>query len=379
MACSQYHHRDHGQASWHSPERGLGWSRSSRPTGHQDAEAHPIPIHPRSRRATNVVATNVVATNVAALLAHAPSHTVEGSRFKALYVEFTGEHLDLKGHGKLADLLARCEAVGACWLEFRQENPRHPPVLFVHGHSSSSVRGAKQVASGSGGASPASSRGVMGAVVTSTQTSTQPDKPHRSRVGGATRTGPLWECSKVGEATALERSPTREWCCLSGWVEVTTAGLAPPEPEATCLEASLSWKEALESTRRIEEGEMFARELQASLSQKDGVLDRAIQIKEDEAFARELEGGEDEDEGRDIYLPSVSATSCVSSTSGRCCGGEAAASCDECAICMDQLRCLDICLWPCRHRHFCRDCADTLVSQPCPICRCPVTEVLSLY
>jgi hypothetical protein len=135
------------------------------------------------------------------------SSRVEGSRFKALYAEFTREDLDLKGHGKLANLLARCEAAGACWLEFRQEDPRHPPVLFVHGHGSSSVRGAGQVASGSGGASPASSRGVMGAVVTSTQTSTQSDKPHHSRIGGAS---PRCECSKIGEATALERSPTRE-------------------------------------------------------------------------------------------------------------------------------------------------------------------------
>jgi len=369
MACTQYHHRDHGQVSWHSPERDWGWSRSSRrPTGqHGDAGAQPIPIQPRSR----------LATNVAALLAHAPSHTVEGSRFKALYAEFTGEHLDLKGHGKLADLLARCEAAGVCWLEFRQENPRHPPVLFVHAahdtaehdtaesdtaehdSSSSSVRGA--------------SAGRRGAEGLSSPIFDHPQRGPAARVASPTRewcvlsgwvevtTAPITPLPLAGlalpepEATCLEASlsrearPAREWCCLSGWVEVTTAGLAPPEPEATCLAASLSREDAPESARQIEEDEeAFARELQTSPSQ-----------------------------GRAISLPS--ATSCLSPTSGRCGGGESTASCDECAICMDHPRCLDICLWPCRHRHFCRDCADTLVYQPCPICRCLVTEVLPLY
>ena len=86
-------------------------------------------------------------------------------------------------------------------------------------------------------------------------------------------------------------------------------------------------EDALESARQVEEGEAFARELQASLSQEDGVLgiDRTIQIKEDGAFARELAGGGDEDEGRDISLPSASC-SCLSSTSGRCGGGEGTAS-----------------------------------------------------
>ncbi len=275
---------------------------------------------------------------------YVPSHTVEGSRFKALYADFTGEHLDLKGNGKLANLLARCEAAGVCWLEFRQENPRHLPILFVHGHSSSSVRGAS--------ASRGAAKGLSSAVAS-----------------------PIFEHSQ--REPARVSPPTREGCCLSGWVEVTTAGLAPPEPEATGLEASLSQEDALERARQTEEDEAFVRELQKSPSQEDGVLDKTVQIKENEEFAQELAGGEDENEGRDVSLPS--ATSSLSPTSGRCGGGEDTASCDECAICMDQLRCLDICLWPCRHRHFCRDCADTLVSQPCPICRCPVTEVLSLY
>ncbi len=105
---------------------------------------------------------------------------------------------------------------------------------------------------------------------------------------------------------------------MSGWVEVTTAGLVPPEPQATCLEVSLSREDALASARQVADGEAFARELQMSLSQEDGVLDidGAVQIKEDEAFARELAGGEDEDEGRDISLPSASATSCLSQISG---------------------------------------------------------------
>ena len=53
----------------------------------------------------------------------------------------------------------------------------------------------------------------------------------------------------------------------------------------------------------------------------------------------------------------------------------------DCIICMEQERSLDICLWPCRHRHFCKDCADELLSQgmDCPVCRATVEEVLVLY
>ena len=51
----------------------------------------------------------------------------------------------------------------------------------------------------------------------------------------------------------------------------------------------------------------------------------------------------------------------------------------ECIICMDEDRNMDIAFWPCRHRHFCRTCADRLVGQRCPICRVTVDEVLQLF
>jgi hypothetical protein len=122
--------------------------------------------------------------------------------------------------------------------------------------------------------------------------------------------------------------------CRAGW-RSRQLGLSASSSKHHCR-----GEDALESARQVKEGEAFAGEIQASLSQENGVLDRTIQIKEDGAFARELAGGEDEDEGRDISLPSASATSCscLSPTSGRCGGGEGTASCDECVICMNQLR-----------------------------------------
>ena len=98
------------------------------------------PIDPRSK----------LGANVFALLER--EHCVEGCHFKQRYREFVGEELDLKG-GKLVDLLARCEAAGACRLERRQGANGHPPLLFVHNISTSKEGKTRKIvgADGSGG------------------------------------------------------------------------------------------------------------------------------------------------------------------------------------------------------------------------------------
>jgi hypothetical protein len=52
---------------------------------------------------------------------------------------------------------------------------------------------------------------------------------------------------------------------------------------------------------------------------------------------------------------------------------------NDCIICMAVERSQELFLSPCRHRGFCHECARMFVSQPCPVCRTNVMEVLNLY
>ena len=298
-----------------------------------------MPVHPQSR----------LATNVAAVLAKAPGHVVEGAHFKSVYATVVGETLDLKG-GKLSHLLARCEAAGVCWLEFRQDDARHPPNLFVHGKEGTATRSEEAAQAGGGGGSSSSST-----IATTTTTVA----PSLRTADSAVRTCP-------------EQAPTEEmtrtytvWCCLSGWVQVSVTTGRGPDGRS-------------EVEAEVDVGRVGAACVEALPSEEDDMLPRVKQMEEDEAFAREL------------AAPSASDRLCLSPASEE--GGPAPAAASlvpahtsvpeqgrECAICMDRNRCLDICLWPCRHRHFCRGCAETLVSGPCPICRCTVKEVLALF
>ena len=80
------------------------------------------PVHPESE----------LASNVALLLARSAGGVILGSNFKQAYVAMFKKDLDLKGL-KLVDLLARCEAAGACRLEKvpPRGRPDAPPLLSV--------------------------------------------------------------------------------------------------------------------------------------------------------------------------------------------------------------------------------------------------------
>ena len=71
-----------------------------------------------------------LAQKIRVLMASSPRESIAGADFKKVYADYFSEELDLRG-GKLKDLLTRCEALGACQLEYRPM-PKGPASLFVY-------------------------------------------------------------------------------------------------------------------------------------------------------------------------------------------------------------------------------------------------------